>query len=98
MNGDSNNQDVSGKKSRISQNVVKAWAIGEQLKNNKAEDLFRWIGECIAEVVRAGIQHWDVDDREELPLGVTFSFPMMFVSLLFKTPNVLTNMQTTYVI
>jgi hexokinase len=44
---------------------------------NKAEDLFEWIGTCIAEVVGDGLAAWPGELPEQIPLGVTFSFPMM---------------------
>ena len=65
---------------RIRRTLEKAWPIGEHLKMDKAEDLFAWIGDCIAEVVSdrltsdAGPQ---VHMPEEMEMGITFSFPMM---------------------
>ncbi|CAI6281502.1 unnamed protein product [Periconia digitata] len=59
------------------------WPIGDHLKMDHAEDLFGWIGGCIAEVIQAALD--DVPDGtssqssllgEELLLGITFSFPM----------------------
>ena len=50
------------------------WAIGEHLKVDKAEDLFDWVGGCIAKVVTT---YEDTTLPEEIPLAVTFSFPMM---------------------
>lgn len=44
---------------------------------DKAEDLFAWIGSCIVEVVSAGNAVWLGELPKEIPLGVTFSFPMM---------------------
>ncbi|KAF2459058.1 hypothetical protein BDY21DRAFT_200090 [Lineolata rhizophorae] len=60
----------------------KAWPIEEHLKMDKAEDLFRWIGDCIAEVVQEAIGGASGTKRDEhalgdeIPLGITFSFPM----------------------
>ncbi|KAI9836656.1 MAG: hypothetical protein M1819_001290 [Sarea resinae] len=77
---------------RIRRRFEKAWPIGEHLKVDKAEDLFAWIGDCMAEVVRdraastaaaAGPQY-DVareEEEEELDMGITFSFPMIQSSL-----------------
>jgi hypothetical protein len=63
---------------RIRRTFEKAWPIDEHLKTDKAEDLFEWIGSCIAEVVvdncRSDPQY---DPEAELSMGVTFSFPMM---------------------
>jgi hypothetical protein len=71
---------------RIHRQLEKSWPIGEQLKQNKAEDLFAWIGSCIAEVVQNGQHLWGEEMPKEVSLGVTFSFPMMFVKrlLLYK--------------
>jgi len=38
--------------------LEKSWPIQEQLKNNQAEDLFAWIGKCVAEVVGDGVREW----------------------------------------
>jgi hexokinase len=67
-------------RSRVKRHLEKTWPIGEILKMNKAEDLFKWIGECVAEVVQDGCQTWPGQLPDPLPMGVTFSFPMMFVS------------------
>jgi hexokinase len=64
---------------RVRRTLEKAWPIGEHLKMDKAEDLFAWIGDCIAEVVADRL----IADAnrstmpEELEMGITFSFPMM---------------------
>ena len=55
----------------------KSWPIGEHLKMDKAEDLFSWIGACIAEVIRSGYEELIPAEKEELAMGITFSFPMM---------------------
>jgi hexokinase len=77
QNGDG--ADASGKWSRVIRQLEKSWPIGEQLKNNHAEDLFAWIGRQIAEVVKDGCAAWPGEWPEAIPLGVTFSFPMKFV-------------------
>ncbi|KIW21403.1 hypothetical protein PV08_01983 [Exophiala spinifera] len=63
---------------RVRRTLEKAWPIGEHLKMDKTEDLFAWIGDCIAEVVgdRLGSDIGRVAVPEELPMGITFSFPM----------------------
>lgn len=55
----------------------KAWPISEHLKNENARDLFAWIGRCIAEVVGDAVVAWQGSLPDPLPMGVTFSFPMM---------------------
>ena len=64
---------------RVRRMLEKAWPIGEHLKMDKAEDLFSWIGDCIAEVVsdRLSSDAYKMDLPEELIMGITFSFPMM---------------------
>ncbi|CAG8961653.1 hypothetical protein HYFRA_00006190 [Hymenoscyphus fraxineus] len=71
--------------SRVRRQLEKSWPIGEQLKRNKAEDLFAWIGSCIAEVVGDGCKVWAGELPEEIPLGVTFSFPMIQHTLSHAT-------------
>jgi len=64
---------------RVRRTLEKAWPIGEHLKIDKTEDLFAWIGDCIAEVVGDYLSN-DAGSRtmpEFLDLGITFSFPMM---------------------
>ncbi|KUJ16226.1 actin-like ATPase domain-containing protein [Mollisia scopiformis] len=63
--------------SRVTRCLEKSWPIGEQLKNNNAEEFFNWIGKCIAEVVKSGCKEWPEEMRGTIPLGVTFSFPMI---------------------
>ncbi|KAH6723174.1 hexokinase-7 [Leptodontidium sp. MPI-SDFR-AT-0119] len=67
----------ASERSRVRRHLEKSWPIGEQLKHNKAEDLFAWIGKCIAEVVQDGCLTWPEDLPDEIPLGITFSFPMI---------------------
>ena len=64
---------------RVRRTLEKAWPIGEHLKMDKAEDLFAWIGDCIAEVVadRLIADAHRSTMPEELEMGITFSFPMM---------------------
>lgn len=60
----------------------KNWPIGDHLKMDQAEDLFAWIGDCIADVVRAALDEAISKGQDENPfgdeilLGITFSFPM----------------------
>ncbi|KAL4925463.1 hexokinase family protein [Aspergillus undulatus] len=68
---------------RVKRTLEKAWPIQEHLKMDKAEDLFAWIGDCIAEVVAESLSS-DVTKGtvpEELEMGITFSFPIMQESL-----------------
>jgi hexokinase len=86
-------------KSRVRRILEKSWPIGEHLKNEKAEDLFAWIGDCIADVVEDGVEIFGEDLPARLPMGVTFSFPMMYDIVL--PPFIycrLTSCQSAYVI
>ncbi|KAH8809101.1 hexokinase family protein-like protein [Xylogone sp. PMI_703] len=67
--------------SRVRRLLERSWPIGEQLKNEKPEDLFAWIGKCIAEVISNGLKSWGKEIGEEIPMGVTFSFPMIQESI-----------------
>jgi hexokinase len=58
------------------------WSIGDHLKMDKAEDLFAWIADCMAEVVKEAIEENTIPSASEpfpgneILLGITFSFPM----------------------
>lgn len=68
------------RKHRVRRTLEKSWPIGEHLKMDKAEDLFLWIGDCMAEVVATSLSADvanGVDVPEQLEMGITFSFPMM---------------------
>lgn len=64
---------------RVKRTLERAWPIQEHLKMDKAEDLFAWIGDCIAEVVAESLSSdaTKKDIPEELDLGITFSFPIL---------------------
>lgn len=66
---------------RVRRTLEKAWPIAEHLKKDKAEDLFLWIGDCMAEVVADSLatDAAVLEPPEELEMGITFSFPMMYV-------------------
>lgn len=66
-------------RARVKRVLEKAWPIGEHLKMDQAEDLFSWIGDCIAEVVsdRLNSDSFRGKKPDELVMGITFSFPMM---------------------
>ena len=81
VTGDPGESAQNGKNPCVLRHLEKSWPIGEHLKNNQAEDLFAWIGGCIREVVRDGCNKWPGELPKVLPLGVTFSFPMMYVFL-----------------
>ncbi|KAK2736477.1 hypothetical protein FQN57_000733 [Myotisia sp. PD_48] len=73
---------------RVKRTLEKAWPIGEHLKMDKAEDLFLWIGDCMAEIVADSLASDMATGKpvpEELEMGITFSFPMMQESLAEAT-------------
>lgn len=74
-------------KSRVRRTLEKSWPIGEHLKNEKAEDLFAWIGDCIAEVVEDGLNEFGEELPTQLSMGVTFSFPMMYEFIFLPRTN-----------
>lgn len=68
---------------RVKRSLERAWPIQEHLKKDKAEDLFAWIGDCVAEVVAESLTS-DATQKDipaELDMGITFSFPIMSVSV-----------------
>lgn len=82
-NGEERSRETirNAQRPRVRRTLEKAWPIGEHLKMDKTEDLFAWIGDCIAEVVgdRLSSEVGKVDVPEELAMGITFSFPMKYV-------------------
>ncbi|KAI0200174.1 MFS general substrate transporter [Astrocystis sublimbata] len=63
--------------SNLSRVLERAWPIEESLKNGNPDSLFAWIGSCIAQVVREGIELFNLERDSELPMGVAFSFPVV---------------------
>jgi hexokinase len=67
---------------KIKRSGDKSWPIEDHLKMDQAEDLFAWIGDCIAEVITESLHDAGASESlesslgEELLLGITFSFPM----------------------
>ncbi|KAF1965248.1 actin-like ATPase domain-containing protein [Bimuria novae-zelandiae CBS 107.79] len=70
---------------KIRRSYDKSWPIEEHLKMDKAEDLFEWIGDCMAEVITDALNDMPASVEapfgDELLLGITFSFPMAQKSL-----------------
>lgn len=69
--------DSRDPKSNIKRYCEKSWAIEEHLKYDHADQLFTWIGDCIAEVLRAFLSDGDNALDEQIPMGMCFSFPLM---------------------
>lgn len=65
---------------KIKRSHDRDWPIGDHLKMDQAEDLFAWIADCIAEVVREALEDTPAvlgsSLNDEILLGITFSFPM----------------------
>ena len=82
--------ELLGKKTTTASNLRrshdKSWCIEDRFKYEKAEDLFAWIGDCIAEVISdcvcASSKHGFGPDPfgPVLPVGIAWSFPMMCVN------------------
>lgn len=66
---------------RVRRLLEKSWPIANHLKSDNSDSLFLWIGHCIAEVVRDGCSALQLSSKQTIPLGVTFSFPMVQHSL-----------------
>ncbi|OQE27646.1 hypothetical protein PENSTE_c004G00300 [Penicillium steckii] len=83
----SQNTIRKAQRQRVKRTLERAWPIQEHLKMDKAEDLFAWIGDCIAEVVAESLTSDDTkkDIPAELDMGITFSFPIMQESLAEAT-------------
>ncbi|KAH7063467.1 hexokinase-2 [Macrophomina phaseolina] len=66
------------KPTKIRRSHERAWPIEDHMKMDQADDLFLWIGDCIAGVVKEALDDVSlgVEDLDEIPMGITFSFPM----------------------
>ncbi|KAK3352385.1 actin-like ATPase domain-containing protein [Lasiosphaeria hispida] len=66
---------------RLKRHLEHSWPIQDHLKNENPENLFSWVGNRVAQVVRRGCELFMLTPGDELPMGVTFSFPMKQNSL-----------------
>lgn len=89
----SSTSDDSTLPGNINRLLEKSWQIGEDHKYNNPDELFVWIGKCIAEVVQDGVDKWGSKLPSDLPMGVTMSFPMMFDCPFIIVKRMATNMQ-----
>ncbi|KAG5986739.1 hypothetical protein E4U54_005278, partial [Claviceps lovelessii] len=87
VDDDDGDDDVGGRciyaspSNRLHRHLERSWPIANHLKNDNADSLFLWIGQCIAEVVAEGCPKFSLARDTPIPLGVTFSFPMEQPSL-----------------
>ncbi|WEW58095.1 hypothetical protein PRK78_003562 [Emydomyces testavorans] len=66
---------------RVRRTLEKAWRIEEHLKEDPTEELFSWIGSCIADVVADELSSHTLEFPVELETGLSFSLPMKQKSL-----------------
>ncbi|KAK3324308.1 actin-like ATPase domain-containing protein [Cercophora scortea] len=74
-------EDQSASPRRLNRLLEHSWPINDHLKNENSESLFAWIGDQVAHVVRKACDTFELRCQDELPMGVTFSFPMKQSSL-----------------
>ncbi|KAI1757006.1 major facilitator superfamily domain-containing protein [Xylaria castorea] len=74
INGNRSDDRVTSNVRRV---LEKLWPIQETLKKGNPDSLFAWIGSCIAQVVREGVEAFSLERDSELPMGVAFSFPVV---------------------
>lgn len=78
--------ELLGERSDESENLRrsfdKSWPIDDCFKNENAEDLFRWVGGCVVEVIGNCFEALSLDDADKdslgpfIPVGIAWSFPM----------------------
>ncbi|KAK3312399.1 hypothetical protein B0H66DRAFT_397920 [Apodospora peruviana] len=73
---DDDEEEESTQTRQVNRHLEQSWPIQEYLKNENSDMLFEWIGSRIAEVVRNGCEVFSLKPTDELPMGITFSFPM----------------------
>lgn len=64
-------------RSRLHKSFEKSWYIDEDLKKEHPQKIFNWIGSCIIDVMSNRKSSLEGYDEDFLPVGITFSFPMM---------------------
>ncbi|KAE8389333.1 hypothetical protein BDV23DRAFT_99147 [Aspergillus alliaceus] len=68
--------DLLGDQQTVRRTLEKAWPIEEHLRRDQAPALFTWIGDCLAEVVRDGLNNPSEEAPRELTIGISFCFPI----------------------
>ncbi|KAJ5934957.1 actin-like ATPase domain-containing protein [Penicillium verhagenii] len=64
------------KHSHVRRTLEKAWPIENRLRQDKADSLFSWIGDCIAEVIHDDLANSKDDAPSEITMGISFCFPI----------------------
>lgn len=67
--------------SHVRRTLEKAWRIEERLKHDQPHELFLWIGNCIAEVVKDDLLSSTDDAPAYIETGIAFSLPIQQDSL-----------------
>jgi hexokinase len=62
--------------SRVRRTLEKAWRIEERLKQDQPRELFRWIGNCIAEVVQDDLRSNASHAPAHVETGIAFGLPI----------------------
>lgn len=75
--GSTQEEVLSTKKTQIRKSFEMSWEIDEEIKNAAPQRLFSWVGGCMAEVIGNDEGFPDRKPDDLLPVGITFSFPMM---------------------
>ncbi|KAK4151092.1 hypothetical protein C8A00DRAFT_45633 [Chaetomidium leptoderma] len=65
----------------ISESILRPAGRDHGRPNQNSKNLFSWVGDRVAQVVRRGCENFGLPSDTALPMGVTFSFPMQQKSL-----------------
>ncbi|KAJ6015985.1 hexokinase family protein [Penicillium herquei] len=76
-------EEQVGKHSHVRRTLEKAWPIENRLRQDQADSLFAWIGDCIAEVIHDDLANSKDDAPSEITAGISFCFPIKYVSSSF---------------
>ncbi|KAJ5783193.1 hypothetical protein N7457_004967 [Penicillium paradoxum] len=66
---------------RVRRTLEKAWPIEEHLRKDHSNDLFAWIGDCIAEVVADRLANPNEERIDQITTGISFCLPIKQDSL-----------------
>ncbi|KAJ5733949.1 hexokinase family protein [Penicillium malachiteum] len=69
-------EEQVGKHSHVRRTLEKAWPIENRLRQDQADSLFAWIGDCIAEVIHDDLANSKDDAPSEITAGISFCFPI----------------------